>query len=326
MNSTPGSSDIYSKLRTAAVASLIAISILLGSASVSPAAAKTIGVIMSGDLQHYKDAHSSFVRTLAKEGFGKDTVEIFVQSPNPDPMSWTNSVRKFVGVNVDIMVTYGYPATDTALRETDSIPVVFSYVYDPEASGLKKRNSTGISSKVPMLTLLKTLKSITPYQKLAVVYCPSEKDSKVQFDEIARASSSLGFQVIDAQVKNSGEVMGKLAKACGSADSIFISSSSVVGVNSSGILGYAAKKKYPSISQVSGLGERGALLVLAPSAAEQGEVAARKVARILKGGSPGSDSVENSKHVDLVVNLKTINALGLKVPFEILNTATKVIK
>ncbi|HEX9860342.1 MAG TPA: ABC transporter substrate-binding protein [Nitrospirota bacterium] len=324
MKSLCGPSSTLMKMRVVS-AVMAALFVFLGLAHPSCASAKTIGVIMSGDLPHFKDAHNAFVLALAKEGFGKDTVEIYVQSPNPDPMSWTNSVRKFVGVNVDVIVTYGYPATDTALRETNSIPVVFSYVYDPEGNGLKKRNSTGISSKVPMLTLLKTLKSITPYSRLAVIYSPSDKDSKVQFDEISKAAGPVGFQAIGVQVKNAGEVMGKLAgtKGC---DSVYISSSSAVGVNCPSILGYAAKKNYPAISQISGLAEKGAILVLAPSSAEQGVVAARKVAMILKGGSPAKDSVESSKQIDLVLNLKTINKLGLKVPFEILNSATKVIK
>ncbi len=317
---------ISGALRAVCAVLFLAASFLLASAGFSSAANKTIGVVMSGDLPQYRHAHEAFVKGLKEAGFGDDRVTIYVQSPNPDPMSWSNSVRKFVGVDVDVLVTYGSPATETALKETSSIPVVFAYVYDADDGALKQSNTTGISSKVPMLTLLKTLKTITPYTKLAVLYSPSEHDSKVQREEISKAAKSLGFQVVDLACSNSGDVMDSLKKGVDGADCLYISSSAAVGKMADSVLGYAGRRKLPSITQVSGLAEDGALLALAPSSEEQGAVAARKVASILKGGSPSSEPVENSRKIDLVVNLKTINSLGMKVPFDVLNNATKVVK
>lgn len=321
-----GTFIISRAFRAGCMVAALTASLMSASAGLSFAASKTIGVVMSGDLPQYRQAHEAFVKGLRDAGFGDDRVTIYVQSPNPDPMSWSNSVRKFVGVDVDVLVTYGSPATETALRETSSIPVVFAYVYDAEDGGMKKSNSTGVSSKVPMLTLLKTLKSITPYSKLAVLYSPSEHDSKVQREEISKAAQGLGFQVIDLACKGSGDVMDRLKKDVDGADCLYISSSAAVGKMAGSVLSFAGSKKLPSITQVSGMAEDGALLALAPSSEEQGAVAAKKVASILKGGAVSSEPVENSRRVDLVLNLKTINSLGMKVPFDILNTATKVVK
>jgi len=292
----------------------------------APAAEKSVGVVFSGDLPRYREAQEAFVNALAKAGFDQSKVTIYVQKPNPDQMSWTNSVRKFVGVDVNVIVAFGAPAALAAVRETTSIPVVFSYVYDPAACNVKKPNSTGVSSKVPVVTLLRTLKSIVPFTKLAVVYNPDEKDSVVQFEEIKKNAAGLGFQVIDVGVKGGTDVKGKVAKAASGADSMYISCSAAVGKEGAGIIGIANKEKVPAITQVSDLAERGTLLALTPAADEQGEIAARQVARILKGASPSEISVENSKKVDLVLNLKTANSLALKVPFDVLNAATKVIK
>ncbi|MBI5189442.1 MAG: ABC transporter substrate-binding protein [Nitrospirae bacterium] len=300
--------------------------LVLGFSGRAEAAEKSIGVVMSGDVQRYQDAHKAFVGALAKHGFDQNKVEIFVQTPNPDPMSWTNSVRKFVGVGVDVIVTYGAPAALAALKETSSIPVVFSYVYDPQSCGLKKGNSTGVSSKVPMTTLLKTLKSITPFAKIAVIYNPDEKDSVVQLDEIKKSASGLGFQVSEVAARSASEVKGKVPGAAKDSDCVYISCSAVVSREAVGIIGATNKAKTPAVTQVAGLAEKGALLALAPSSAEQGEAAAEQVAKILKGGSPSGMEVENAKRVDLVLNLKAANTLGLKVPFDVLNAATKVIK
>jgi len=290
------------------------------------AAEKSVGVILSGDLPRYKAAHEAFVSALAKAGFDQGKVTIYVQTPNPDPMSWTNSVRKFMAVDVDVIVAYGAPAALTALRESSKAPVVFSYVYDPVACGAKKQNSTGVSSKVPTVTLLKTLKSITPFSKLAVLYNPDEKDSVVQLEEVARNAQSLGFQVVEVAVKGSSEARGKLAKLAGGCDAVYISCSAAVGKDLAGIISVANKNKLPTIAQLDDVAEKGVLLALSPSAQEQGEVAARQVAQILKGTPPSAIPVEGAKKVDLVLNMKAAGALSLKVPFDVLNAATKVIK
>ena len=299
---------------------------VLGFAGSAWPAEKSIGVVLSGNLPRYQEAEKAFVGALSRAGFDPSRVSIYVQAPNPDPMSWTNSVRKFVAVDVDVIVAYGAPAALAALKETRSIPVVFSYVYDPESCGAKRANSTGVSAKVPMVTLLRTLKSISPFSRLAVVYNPEERDSVVQLEEAKRNSTGLGFQVMGVGVRNSGEIKGRVGKAVGGADSVYISCSAVVDRGASSIIGIANKAKVPSITQVSGSAEKGALLALAPSPAEQGEIAAEMVARILNGASVSGIPMEGAKKVDLVLNLKAADALGLKVPFDVLNIATKVIK
>jgi len=292
----------------------------------SPAAGKTVGVVLSGNLPRYNDAYKAFIKTLRDAGYGEGKVTVYVQRPNPDPMSWTNSVRKFVNVGVDAIVAYGAPAAVSAVRETDSIPVVFSFVYDPAACGAKKNNSTGVNARVPMVTLLKTLKAIKPFVKLAVVYSKDDPGSVVQLGDVKKNSAALGFQVVEVGVKTASDVGGKVARAAGKSDSIYISCSAVAGGGASRIIKIANKKKIPAITQAPDLAGKGVLLALAPSAADQGEMAARQLMKVLKGDAPSDIAVASSRKVDLVLNLKAASALDLKVPFDVLNAATKVIK
>jgi putative ABC transport system substrate-binding protein len=305
---------------------LLLVSMALGAACVAQAAEKTVGVVLSGDLPRYKEAYNSFVSALEKGGYGPGKATVYLQTPNPDRMSWVNSVRKFVGVEADVIVTFGGAATTTAIKETNTIPIVYSFVYDPEACGVKKKNTAGVSSKVPMVTLLKTLKSVTPFSKLAVVYNPDEADSVEQYEEAAKNASALGYQVNKVACKTAGEVKGKAAAAAGSCDAVFVTASAVVGKAAPGIISGSMKAGKPSVSQSPDLAGQGALLTLAPSASEQGELAAALVAKILAGAAPGGLAVENARKVDIVLNLKAAKTLGIKVPFDVLNAATKVIK
>ena len=104
------------------------------------AAGKTIGVILTGSIPYYKEVHKSFMETMASEGFGPARVEIVVQAPNPEAMSWTNSARKLVAIGSDIIVSYGAPATLAVMHETSDIPIVFAGVYDPLSTGITGKN------------------------------------------------------------------------------------------------------------------------------------------------------------------------------------------
>lgn len=309
----------------AAVAAAAVLLVLLCPGGAS-AAGKTVGVIFTGDLPRYQEAHRAFVSALARAGFDQSKVSIYVQTPNPDPMSWANSARKFAGVGVDVIVAYGAPAALAAVREAHGIPVVFAFVYDPALCGVKKSNSTGVSSKVPMVTLLKTMKSISPYSKLGVLYNTEERDSVIQYEEAGRISGALGFQVRGMAVKSAGEVRPKAARLASEVNCLLISCSAVVDKEAGSVISAANRSGIPTLSQVGGQSEKGALLALAPSSAEQGVMAAQETARILRGESPASIGVEGARKIDLVLNLKAASALNLKVPFDVLNAATKVIK
>ena len=100
----------------------------------------------------------------------------------------------------------------------------------------------------------------------------------------------------------------------GKADAVFISMSAAANEALDGIVKAAHGAKIPTISLTGGSCDKGVILSLAPSPTEQGEAAGRFVARLLKGDSPASIPPEVPKLVELVLNLKEANLLGLKVP------------
>lgn len=288
------------------------------------AADKSIGVIMSGNLPYYQELHKSFVSALAREGFDYKKVDTLMQMPSPDPLSWTNSARKYVVAEVNILVTYGAPAALAAIRETKNIPTVYAAVYDPANIGVAGRNVTGISSKVPLTSLLKYLKKMIPFSKIAVVYNELEPDSVRQADELAQLESQHGFQTIRMPVKRPDDAK-KLVFA-GKADAVLITVSAAVNEALETVVKNAHAAKILTISQIGGVADHGVILTLNPSATEQGEAAARLAARLLRGENPAGIPAEVPKMVELVLNLKEAGAMGIKVPFDLITDATKVIK
>jgi putative ABC transport system substrate-binding protein len=283
-----------------AVCILVAVLLSMGAVSAAGAAGKTVGVIMTGSIPYYKEIHKSFLDTLTAEGFGPGTVEVILQTPSPDAMSWTNAARKVVAAGAEMIVCYGAPATLAVLHETSDVPVVFAGVYDPQAAGATGSNATGVSSKVPVASVVKNLKSISNFSSLGVVFNDAEKDTIVQANEVKQLEGTFGFHSTRFNVKRAEDV-AKIANV-------------------------DAKAKIPTASTIGGGESGGVILTITANPQEQGRVAAQLAGKVLKGAKPSSLPVEQPKKVDMTINMREATELGLKVPFDLLSSATKVIK
>jgi putative ABC transport system substrate-binding protein len=300
---------------------LVAILFLMTAALVpGPASAeKTVGVILTGVIPYYQDIHSTFEQEL--KGLGMGDVKVLVQKPAPNAMAWTNAARKVVAFGVDAIVVYGGPSTLAVSKETSKVPIVFAGVYDPEALGIKGKNTTGISSKVPLAGVLKNLQSIKQFAKLGVIFNSAEKDTVAQVKEIIRLEGQFNFKTVQFDVKNSADI-----QKVKDVDALFVSTSCTAHQCVSGIVDAARALKAPTATPISGGEDIGIILTIFPTPQEQGKTAAELVSKVLKGEDPSGMPVVAPKKIEMVINLKEANTMGLKVPFDVLTAASKVVK
>ena len=88
----------------------------------------------------------------------------------------------------------------------------------------------------------------------------------------------------------------------------------------------AAQQRLVAVYESSDFADAGALISYGPNLNAMFRRAAIFVDKILKGANPGELPVEQPTTFELIVNLKTAKALGIKVPETILIQATKVIE
>jgi putative ABC transport system substrate-binding protein len=288
---------------------------------VSLASEKNIGVIMTGDISYYKEVHKAFIDTLNASGFGQEKVNIILQTPAPSVVPWSNAAKKLIAYDVDIIVTYGTPATVAVLDEKPDKPLVFAGVYDPEVLEIKGKKVTGISSKVPVVTAIKYLRSIQPFTKLGVIYNDSERDTIKQVNELRELEGQFGYQTIKFNVKKPEDAL----KISG-IEALFITTSCVARQCSYNVSTILRKEKIPAASIMDTGEESGAILMITPDPEEQGRMAAEMVIRILKGEAPSSIPIERPRKIEMIINLKEASILGIKVPLDIITSATRVIK
>ncbi|UCG78148.1 MAG: ABC transporter substrate-binding protein [Nitrospirota bacterium] len=301
---------------------LLGICFSLIHANVSVAAEKVIGVVMTGKIPYYEAIHKAFVDEMNKSGLlTSENLQVVVQKPAPEAMSWTNAIRKLVAYDASVIVTYGAPVTLTALNETKKIPIVFAGVYDPDSVKIPNNKATGISSKVPISTVLKNLKSMSGFSKLGVVYNDAEKDTIAQADEIKKLQEKFGFESVLFNIKRTGDE-SKIKDV----DAVYMTTSCAAMYCVNNIVGVARRAKMPTATTIGGGEDIGVLLTIAADPDEQGSKAAQIVGKVIKGSSTASIPFESPKKVYMVVNLKEAKAIDVKVPFSILTSATKVIK
>ncbi len=297
------------------------------------AADKFIAVIITGDLPRYKAAHESFMNILRKGGMTEDKVEVFVQRPNPDPMSWANAVRKAVGVGAEVIVTYGAPATLVAKKQAKGIPVLFADVGDPVALGLVKGlatpggDITGVSSMTPPLdTLLKNFVEAYKAKSLGIIYAKHDKEAAMQVKMLQKSAGKYGFTVTPKEVKACKEVPAAFSGMSGSIDSLYVPHCAALEPAVDNLVDSAVAANVPVITQSPGLAEKGALMALVADPVEQGQLMGVHALQILNGQKAFTLPVRTPKKVAFVVNMKTAKKMGVKVPIGVLESATRVLK
>jgi len=282
---------------------------------------KTIGVIMIPNIQYYEDIHKAFLETLSAEGITGDKVEIITQKPLPEPISLMNTARKFAAVGTSVIVSYGAPSALAAVGEQTGIPVVFAGVFDPKGVGISFKNATGVSSKVSVATLLKKLKGISNFSKLGVLYSDTEKDTLLQAEEAKKLEESLGFKSVQLNIKKAQDT-SKIAGV----DALLITTSCPTQYCIENIIDIARKAGIPTASLTGSEGEKGVLFTISANPQEQGREAAKLVAKLLNGAKASSLAVVEPSKIDMIINLREASIIGLKVPFDLLSSATKIIK
>lgn len=291
-----------------------------------------VASVITGDLQRYRNAHDAFMKILRAGGMSEDKVKVYVQSPNPDAMSWANSIRKAVGGGANLIITYGAPVTLVAKKEAKGIPLLFADVYDPVALGIVKDLAvtggaiSGVASTTPVETLARTLVDIQALTSILSLYASAEKGSQLQEKRMEEQGKKLGFSVIKVDVKNREAAKKAIIDAKGKAGAVFITESVILTQSVQELISIAKENNLPVVTQIPESGEKGALLTLEADPVEQGQLLAVHALQVLGGQKVFTLPVRSPKKVALVVNMKVADELGIKVPFQALSLATRVIK
>ncbi|NTV13843.1 MAG: hypothetical protein HGA96_07955 [Desulfobulbaceae bacterium] len=290
----------------------------------APAIAKTlIGVIMPGDTPYFTEVHKALQESLKTEMPPGSDFEIILQHPFPDPVALGNATRKLVAAGADILITYGATATLAVINEKVKLPLIYSGVYDPENAPFAGLNLTGCGYKIPMTSLLRYLKELKHIAAVSVLYCSLENDTVRQVNELSELAKEQQITLIPINIKN----REKLDKAqLSKGDAILITGGSIVNLQLEEILAIAQAHQQPSIGIFPDSKEAGVTISLYNNPQSQGKKTAQIAAQIIAGQHPRDIKPEIMRNTELVFNLRGAKEIGVKIPFQMVAEASKVIK
>ncbi|MGE5850318.1 MAG: ABC transporter substrate-binding protein [Candidatus Methylomirabilota bacterium] len=244
-------------------------------------------------------------------------------------------IAELVGLKVDVIVTGGNPVARAAKAVTTSAPIVMATSSDPVEAGLVASLARS-GSNVTGLTLdsgpeingkrLELLKETVPNISRVAVIGSKEDWESPKGKNTQAAARALGLTLHLAEHKANDYAPAFALVTRERADAIFASLSGPNYANRRLIIEFAGKRHLPASYAFRESVEDGGLMSYGPSVVDLFRRAATYVDKILKGAKPGDLPVEQPTKFELVINLKTAKALGLKIPQSVLIRADAVIQ
>lgn len=285
-------------------------------------AEKRLGIIMTGDVPYYGTMHEAFVAELNRRNAGNEKIEIILQRPFPDPISWSNAARKLIAFDVDLIVTYGSPATQAVFHEKSRIPLVYAGVYDPDQAHVSGKNVKGCGIKIPLSSILRYFKGLKPIKTLGIVFSGIEEDSVRQYETMRELAAQQDIKTDKFDIRSQDDLEKLKSKKW---DAVLITGSSLAHLWLADIVAILRKEQIPSADIFPDSSEAGVLMTLSQPAHLQGQMAAEMASQILLGEKPRSVS-QTLRDTELVFNLVEARHLGITFPINLIIEATRVIK
>ena len=294
-----------------------------------------VALIAFGALE--SEPFASLVRALSELGYAAGRNIEYVRPAEGDgDAALARLVEQALEQRADVLVAFGATGAAAAAKTTRTVPIVALVNADPVESGLVKNlahpggNVTGIWMQGPELAQkrVELIKQLVPgIRRLAVVFDPSSVGNRQMVKYVADATRRVGIEAQLMEVTGAEDIARMPARVkTAKSQALFLETSvRLYQQHRAAILENVAKLRLPAVYNGPAFVRQGGLAAYGVDGSVQMRRAAYFVDRILKGARAEDLPVEQPTQFELIVNLKTARALGIKVPRTLLTRADEVI-
>jgi putative tryptophan/tyrosine transport system substrate-binding protein len=302
-----------------------------------PATIPRIGYLAGSSLAALAARLEAFRQGLRDLGYVEgDTIVIEWRSAEGHFERLPALAAELVRLKVDLLVSPGPTVTRVLKEATTTIPIVMAQDTDPVRSGFVASlarpggNITGLATLSPEVggKHLELLKELVPHlTRVAVMGNSTNPGNAEAFSETERAAGAFGVHLHYLDVRDPKEIeMAFRAATKARADALLVLGNPVLNAHRTHVVALAAKSRLPATYTRPEFVDAGGLMTYGTSYNDLYRRAATYVDKILKGAKPADLPVEQPTQFELVINLKTAQALGLTIPPSLLFQADKVIR
>jgi putative ABC transport system substrate-binding protein len=244
---------------------------------------------------------------------------------------------ELVRAHPDVLIAgFGTLAAQAAQAATTTIPIVFTNLGDPVGAGLVASlgrpggNVTGLTDQARDLPgkRLQLLQELTPgTQVIAVLLNPDTPFTALALKEAQTAAEAVHLRLVVLEARTADQVAGRFEAAIAAgAGGLLVLEDPLTYSLRRHIAALAARFRLPAIYGYKEFVEAGGLMSYGTDRRQMYRRAAEYVDKILNGAKPADLPVEQPTRFELVINLKTAQALGLTIPPTLLFQADEIIR
>jgi len=306
---------------------------LVGSAAAWPLAAwgQQAAVPAIGFMSGRSPADSAYLVDAFRQGLREtgylegETISVEYRWADGDYDRLPGFASDLLGRNVLVLVAVGGdPSAVAAKQATSTVPIVFGMGGDPVKAGLVASfnrpggNATGFTLLTNQMEPKRVglLHELVPSVSLSgALINPSFPPAARQLEDIENATRSINQSLFVARAVNDAELEAAFASFVEQrVGAVLVTAAPFFDTRSRQIIALAAKHTLPAMYQFRQYAVAGGLISYGPSITDSYKQAGVYAGRILRGAKPGDLPVLQPTKFEMVINLKTANALGLAIP------------
>lgn len=300
-----------------------------------PAVAR-IGVVWIQTEAGAAPYHQGWVDALRQFGHVEgQNLQIFTRYANGNESRLPLLLDELIRVPVDVLIVSS-KVIRAAQKATATIPIVCATMNDPVSEGLVNSlahpngNLTGVSWQAPD-TATKRLElalALSPkLTRIAVLYDSHDRVAQLEAEIVTSAARNARVTVMPFDVHGLADIQAAFAYMTKKRpQSLHVVQTATTASLREQIADLAIEIRVPMISGERSMAEAGGVMTYGPKLMPVLIRGAAYVDRILKGARPQDLPIEQPTEFELVVNVKTAKAIGIKMPESILQRADEVIR
>lgn len=236
----------------------------------------------------------------------------------------------------DVIVTATSAALAACAKATQAIPIVFATASTPVEQGFVKSlsrpggNITGIllyTGELAAKNAEMAREAFPSARRLAIIVHEADPAHRVVLDSFMPGAMRFKFEPVVLRVRQPGELaraFGELAEQ--KADVLYVPEQNFMITNRERLIDLSFKARVPLLSNNEDITADGGLISYGTAREENYRRAAVLVDRVLRGAKPADLPVEQPDRFQLVVNLRTAQAIGARLPPVMVRRADRIIE
>ena len=277
-------------------------------------------------LQHaaLDQATQGFVDALKAE-LGAENVEIDVQLASGDTNVCSTIIGNFVSKKVDLIMANATPALQAAASATLDIPILGTSITEYGVAlgtqlndGVVGGNVSGTSDLAPLDEQAQMILDFCPdVEKVGIVFCSAEANSRYQVDEMKKNLEKLGLKadnIKEFSFSDSNDISAVVEAACAWSDVLYIPTDNKAADNAELIGNIVREHKIPVFTGEENPAKKCGVASLTISYYDLGVATGKMAAKILKGEADISTMKVEYAPATKKVNKEMCDLLGLAIP------------